>query len=218
MGIIYFCFQMGGVFSNQCQHTFPPACQHIMQESGRSTSNTTASLVLCRRTLPNDHYSGPSCWAITVHWCGTFAKQHIHLKWNVSCTELWNSFTMMLAPAMKNCLPVPSYQPWNCIVKGKFLWKCSNMLTTFHHNFIWGLFKVKDVNYNLQNNRNVCSNHCQTKKYGLDFLHHGAQATYGTCYQMKWMNIKLGNYKASIRNWNEPMWYMCAIIAFFSTN
>ena len=23
------------------------------------------------------------------------------------------------------------------------------------------------------------------------------------------MNIKLGNYKASIRNWNEPIWYMC---------
>ena len=23
------------------------------------------------------------------------------------------------------------------------------------------------------------------------------------------MNIKLGNYKASIRNGNEPMWYIC---------
>ena len=49
-------------------------------------------------------------------------------------TELWYAFTMMLAPAMKNCLPVPTYQPWNCIVKEKFLWKCSNnMLATFHH-------------------------------------------------------------------------------------
>ena len=66
--------------------------------------------------------------------------------------------------------------------------------------FMWDLFKVKYVDYNLQNNRNVCLNHCQTKKYGLDFLNHGAQANYRTCYQMKWMNIKLGNYKASIRN------------------
>ena len=47
-------FSDGGVFSNQCQHTFPPACQHIMQER-RSASNTTASLILYRRTLPNDH-------------------------------------------------------------------------------------------------------------------------------------------------------------------
>ena len=51
--------------------------------------------------------------------------------------------------------------------------------------FMWDLFKVKYVNYNFQNNRNVCLNHCQTKKCGLDFLHHGAQANYGTCYQMK---------------------------------
>ena len=28
--------------------------------------------------------------------------------------------------------------------------------------FMWDLFKVKDVNYNLQNNRNMCINHCQT--------------------------------------------------------
>ena len=26
---------------------------------------------------------------------------------------------------------------------------------------MWDLFKVKDVNYNLQNNINVCLNHCQ---------------------------------------------------------
>ena len=31
-------------------------------------------------------------------------------------------------------LAVPTNQPWNCIVKDKFLWKCSNnMLATFHH-------------------------------------------------------------------------------------
>ena len=51
--------------------------------------------------------------------------------------------TMMLAPAMKNCLPVPTYQPWNCTVKGKFLWKCSNRLTTFHHIFYVGLVQSK---------------------------------------------------------------------------
>ena len=61
---------------------------------------------------------------------------------------------------------------------------------------MWDLFKVKDVNYNLHNNSNVCLYHCQTKKYGLEFLRRGAQANYGTCYQMKLMNIILGNYKA----------------------
>ena len=55
MGIYMLLFSDGGVFSNQCQHTFPPACPHIMQESGRSASNTTASLILYWRILPNDH-------------------------------------------------------------------------------------------------------------------------------------------------------------------
>ena len=50
--------------------------------------------------------------------------------------------TMMLAPAMKNCLPVPTYQPWNCTVKGKLLWKFSNLLT-FHHIFYVGLVQSK---------------------------------------------------------------------------
>ena len=48
--------------------------------------------------------------------------------------------TMMLAPATKNCLPVPTYQPWNCTVKGKLL--CSNLLT-FHHIFYVGLVQSK---------------------------------------------------------------------------
>ena len=50
---------------------------------------------------------------------------------------------------------------------------------------MWDLFKVKDVNYNLQNNRNVCVSKSLADLYGLDFLHHEAQANYGTCYQMK---------------------------------
>ena len=36
-----------------------------------------------------------------------------------------------------------TYQPWNCTVKGKFLWKCSNLLTTFHHIFYVGLVQSK---------------------------------------------------------------------------
>ena len=127
-------FSDGGIFSNQCQHTFPQACQHhYAGKWALSFEYYSVSRPISTNT-PEWPYSGPSCWAITVHWCGTFAKQHIHLKWNVSRTELWYAFTMMLAPAMKNCLPVPTYQPWNCIVKEKFLWKCSNnMLATFHH-------------------------------------------------------------------------------------
>ena len=83
---------------------------------------------------------------------------------------------------------------------------------------MWDLFKVKDVNYNLQNNRNVCLNHCQAYM-GWTFYTMEPKPTMELA-EMKRMNIKLGNYKASIRNWNEPMWYiiMCAIIAFFSTN
>ena len=39
-------------------------------------------------------------------------------------------------------------------------------------SFVWDLFKGKDVNYNLQNNRNVCLlNHCQTKQCWLDFFY-----------------------------------------------
>ena len=67
------------------------------------------------------------------------------------------------------------------------------------------------MNYNLR----------KTKKYGLDFLYHGAQSNYGTCYQITSRNIKFGHFKASIRNWNEPMCkcvYVCAITAVFSTN
>ena len=37
--------------------------------------------------------------------------------------------------------------------------------------FMWDLFKVKYMNYNLRDIRNVCLNHCQTKKYGLDSIY-----------------------------------------------
>ena len=50
-------------------------------------------------------------------------------------------------------------------------------------SFMWDLFKVKDITYNLRSNRNVCLNHCRTKIYGLDSLsYHGAHN--GTCYRM----------------------------------
>ena len=92
-------------------------------------------------------FPGASCWAIsirpTVHWCGTSAEQHIHQKRNASSTELWNSFTMILTPALKNWLLAPTYQPWRCIVKGTFLWKYSNPISP---SFMWDLFRVKDVN------------------------------------------------------------------------
>ena len=144
MGIIdMLLFSDGGVFSNQCQHTFSTSMSAYYagkRALGFEYYSVSHPISTNTTELP---YSGPSCWSITVHWCGTFAKQHIHLKWNVSSSELWNTFTMMLAPAMKNCLPVPTYQPWNCIVKEKFLWKCSNLLTTFHHIFYGGLVQSK---------------------------------------------------------------------------
>ena len=46
-------FSDGGVFSNQCQHTFPPACQHLRKAGAQFQILRTASLIL--RTFPNEH-------------------------------------------------------------------------------------------------------------------------------------------------------------------
>ena len=54
-GYICFCFQMGASSQISANTHFHQRVSIIMQESGRSASNTTASLVLYRRTLPNDH-------------------------------------------------------------------------------------------------------------------------------------------------------------------
>ena len=54
-GYICFCFQMGASSQISANTHFHQHVSIIMQESGRSASNITASLVLYRRTLPNDH-------------------------------------------------------------------------------------------------------------------------------------------------------------------
>ena len=53
--IICFCFQMGASSQISANTHFHQHVSIIMQESGRSASNTTATLVLYRRTLPNNH-------------------------------------------------------------------------------------------------------------------------------------------------------------------
>ena len=165
--------------SNQCQHTFPPECQHIMQESGRSASNTTASLVLYRRTLPNDHTQVLR------------AEQLLSLVWNF-CEAAHTSKMERIQYRALKCIynyVSTSYEEllaranlpnWELHRKREILVEVFKSVNNISRYFMLDLFKVKDVNYNLQNNRNVCLNHCQTKKYGLDFLHHGAQANYGT--------------------------------------
>ena len=71
--------------------------------------------------------------------------------------------------------------------------------------FMWDLFKVKDITYNLRSNRNVCLNHCRTKRYGLDSLsYHGAHLWNLLPNDMKKCK-DLDIFKASVRNWNEPM-------------
>ena len=72
-------------------------------------------------------------------------------------------------------------------------------------SFMWDLFKVKDITYNLRSNRNVCLNHCRTKRYGLDSLsYHGAHLWNLLPNDMKKCK-DLDICKASVRNWNEPM-------------
>ena len=72
-------------------------------------------------------------------------------------------------------------------------------------SFMWDLFKVKDITYNLRSNRNVCLNHCRTKRYGLDSLsYHGAHLWNLLPNDMKKCK-DLDIFKASVRNWNEPM-------------
>ena len=102
--------------------TYISTSMSASQESGRSVSNTTYS-VSHPTNIPKWAYSVASCWAISVHWCGTFLKQHIHVKWNVQCSDIHLQLWITACP----------YQPWNCIIKGKFLRKCTNPLTTFQH-------------------------------------------------------------------------------------
>ena len=67
------------------------------------------------------------------------------------------------------------------------------------------LNKAYTYMYNLRSNRNVCLNHCRTKKYGLDSLsYHGAQLWNLLTNDMKECK-DLDIFKASVRNWNEPM-------------
>ena len=50
-------------------------------------------------------------------------------------------------------------------------------------SFMCDLFKVKEVNYNLQKNINVCLNHCQTIRH-MGCTLYTMDPNYGTCYQM----------------------------------
>ena len=83
-------------------------------------------------------------------------------------------------------------------------------------SFIWDLFKVKYITYNLRSNINVCLNHCRTKRYGLDSLsYHGAHLRNLLPNDMKKCK-DLDIFKASVRNWNEPMceYRMCMQLLF----
>ena len=69
---------MGGASSQISANThFHQHVSIIMQESGRSASNTTGSLVLYRRTLPNNHIQVLRAEQLLLIWCGTFAKQQL---------------------------------------------------------------------------------------------------------------------------------------------
>ena len=72
-------------------------------------------------------------------------------------------------------------------------------------SFMWDLFKVKDITYNLRSNRNVCFNHCRTKRYGLDSLsYYGAHLWNLLPNDMKKCK-DLDIFKTCVRNWKEHM-------------
>ena len=134
-------FSDGGVFSNQCQHTFPQACQHIMQESGRSASNTTAQRL---SYYIDEHYIFRSF--VLINYCSlvwnfceaahTSKMERIQFRaLKYIYNDVSTSYEELLARANLPTLELPRI--------GKFSWKCSNRLTTFHHIFYVGLVQSK---------------------------------------------------------------------------
>ena len=128
-----FCFQMGLLLKSVPTHISTSMSASLCRKVGAQLR------ILQRLSSYIDEHSRMTTFRSFV------LSNYCSLVWNF-CAAAHTSkmeripyralicITMMLAPAMKNCLPVPTYQPWNCIVKDKFLWKCSNnMLATFHH-------------------------------------------------------------------------------------
>ena len=107
------------------------------------------------------------------------------------------SYTELLARAN---LPT-----WQLHRKREILVEVFKSVNKMSPSFMWDLFKVKDITYNLRSNINVCLNHCRTKRYGLDSLsYHGAHLWNLLPNDMKKCK-DLDIFKASVRNWNEPM-------------
>ena len=88
MGIC-FCFQMGASSQISANTQFHQHVSIVCRKAGARLR------ILQRLSSYIDEHSRMTIFRsfvlsnnITVHWCGTFAKQHIHLKWNLSSTEL----------------------------------------------------------------------------------------------------------------------------------
>jgi hypothetical protein len=72
-------------------------------------------------------------------------------------------------------------------------------------SFMWDLFHVKDVKYNLRNCNSLCVKQCRTKKYGQDSLsNYGAKMWNSLPHELK-MCKDLGTFRESVKNWSEPL-------------
>ena len=144
--------------------------QHHMQESWRSTSNTAASLIIYRRNLPNEHFQvlralNFNYCSLVWNFCGaeyTSKMERIQFRaLQFVYNDFNNSYTELLARAN-----LPTLQLHR---KREILVEVFKSVNKMSPSFMWDLFKVKDITYNLRSNRNVCLNHCRTKRYGLDY-------------------------------------------------
>ena len=76
-------------------------------------------------------------------------------------------------------------------------------------SFMWDIFHVKDVRYNLRNCNNLYVKQCQTKKYGQDSL-----SNYGA----KLWNVELkmckdqGTFRESVKNWSKLLCKCCICV------
>ena len=150
-----------------------------MQESWRSTSNTAAYLIIYRRNLPNEHFSvfvlsNFNYCSLVWNFCGaeyTSKMERIQFR---ALKFVYNDFNTSYTELLAR-VNLPTLQLHR---KREILVEVFKSVNKMSPSFMWDLFKVKDITYNLRSNRNVCLNHCRTKRYGLDSLsYHGAHAS-----------------------------------------
>ena len=155
----------------------------MQEESWRSTSNTEASLIdeISRMIIFRCFVLGNFNYCSLVwYFCGaeyTHKMERIQFRaLKFVYNDFNTSYTQLLARAN-----LPTLQLHR---KREILVEVFKSVNKMSPSFMWDLFKVKYITYNLRSNRNVCLNHCRTKRYGRWTLYHTMEPIYGTCYRM----------------------------------